>query len=261
MANTKRPADYAGVTVQQFMKYFDEVVQLDQFSLALPFGSASCDTVRTLFQIALSDMNGLFPNASVKVTSSDPKDYISKWIGKYVGALVTPPSQRVADLPKSATDPALGVMVQQRQNLTDDQLIEKIHAHQLFMSAENVQGNLLEEYIASVAEPQGWIWARGETLRACDFVKPGQIITSFVQIKNRDNTENSSSQAIRQGTQIRKWNRLKTRRKDGKPYPVFMWEKLNELMELSGEVTSEAGYRGFLRNVIQKNPNIIRSLE
>lgn len=238
---------------------FSSVLSEDRFSVIFPIDSQERTNVTTLFTIALSDMNSLFPNAGVKQSSTDPKDYIQKWLSKYANALQTPPSQRIAKLPGSAIDPALGVMVQERLHLTDQDLSEKIEAHQLFMSAENIQGNLLEEYIASVAEPQGWIWARGEALRACDFVKPSNIITTYIQIKNRDNTENSSSSAIRRGTQIQKWFRLKTLHKSGIPYPSFMWDRLNSLMQLRGTTTSEKDYRIFLKKVVSHNPNVIRN--
>ncbi|WP_413526497.1 SinI family restriction endonuclease [Latilactobacillus curvatus] len=258
MANSKRPSDYVGTTIPQFQQHLIEVLTEPEFITIFPISSPQYEHITTLFTIALSDMNTLFPNAGVKQSFTDPKDYIRKWVSKYANAYQTPPSKRAAKLPGSAIDPALGVMVQERQHLSEDAIQEKISAHQLFMSAENIQGSLLEEYIASIVEPQSWIWARGETLRACDFVKPSNIITTFVQIKNRDNTENSSSSAIRNGTQIQKWFRLKTLRKIGKPIPAFMWENLNLLMGLNQELTSENSYQNYLKNVVSENPNVIR---
>lgn len=41
--------------------------------------------------------------------------------------------------------------------------------HNLFMSAENIQGNLLEEYIASKVHPYGFLWCDGNIVRAVDF--------------------------------------------------------------------------------------------
>jgi len=259
MANSKRPANYTGVNTAQFISAFKEVLLEDDFNSIFPVNSNNYKKILTLFTVALSDMNRLFPNSGVKQTSTNPKDYIRKWVAKFSNALQTPPSKRTAKLPGSAVDPALAVMVKTHQELTDQEIIERIKAHQLFMSAENIQGNLLEEYIASIAEPQGWIWARGETLRACDFVKPSGIISHFVQIKNRDNTENSSSSAIRDVTQIQKWYRLKTLHKDKKPYPTFMWNELNELMELKEPIASESSYQDFLKKVISNNQQIIRT--
>lgn len=72
--------------------------------------------------------------------------------------------------------------------------------HNLFMSAENIQGNLLEEYISVSTRPYGWIWCNGNVLRAIDFCSSDGAV--LLQIKNKSNTENSSSSAIRTGTTI-----------------------------------------------------------
>lgn len=76
------------------------------------------------------------------------------------------------------------------------------------MAAENMVGYLLELYISTALEEHGWIWCAGDFVRAVDFIKRnsnGQW--EAVQIKNRDNTENSSSSAIRNGKEIKKWFR------------------------------------------------------
>jgi SinI restriction endonuclease len=44
--------------------------------------------------------------------------------------------------------------------------------HALSMGAENIVGDLLERYLASVLEPQGWIWCSGSLVKAVDFVLP-----------------------------------------------------------------------------------------
>jgi hypothetical protein len=82
--------------------------------------------------------------------------------------------------------------------------------HLLSMGAENLVGDLLERYLASVMEPRGWIWCSGATVKAVDFIKPpSQAGDSWklLQVKNRNNSENSSSSAIRDGTKIEKWHR------------------------------------------------------
>ncbi|MDR3230037.1 MAG: SinI family restriction endonuclease [Synergistaceae bacterium] len=82
--------------------------------------------------------------------------------------------------------------------------------HLLSMNAENMVGDLLERYLASVLEPEGWIWCSGAVVKAVDFIKPPVSTGSgwrLLQVKNRDNSENSSSSAIRTGTNIEKWFR------------------------------------------------------
>jgi hypothetical protein len=89
------------------------------------------------------------------------------------------------------------------------------HEHLLSMGAESIVGNLLERYLASVLEPEGWVWCSGSSVKAVDFIKPPAISGGawrMLQVKNRDNSENSSSSAIRNGTPIEKWHRSFSRR-------------------------------------------------
>ena len=96
------------------------------------------------------------------------------------------------------------------------------------MSAENIQGNLLEEYIAQKVRPYGFIWCEGNVLRAIDFCNTDGSL--FLQIKNKSNTENSSSSNIREGTSIEKWYRLGTRTQAGKRLPDYKWHILNNFI-------------------------------
>ncbi|GHU22100.1 hypothetical protein FACS189488_01960 [Betaproteobacteria bacterium] len=93
--------------------------------------------------------------------------------------------------------------------------VERIkREHQLSMGAENMVGELLERYLASVLEPQGWIWCSGSIVKAIDFIKPPATAKNdwqLLQVKNRDNSENSSSSTIRDGTNIKKWYRTFSR--------------------------------------------------
>ena len=128
------------------------------------------------------------------------------------------------------------------------------------MSAENIQGGLLEEYINSVVTQFGWFWCAGNTMRSIDFCSSDE---TFLQVKNKSNTENSSSSAIRAGTTIIKWFRLGTKSIHGEKVPDYKGEKLNEIInEHSSDKTkkcslSEEGYQAFLEKVAQENPEII----
>lgn len=92
--------------------------------------------------------------------------------------------------------------------------IERIKLeHQRAMSAENCVGALLERYIDSVLRPHGWCWCCGSFVKAVDFIQRDSDENWLVlQIKNRDNSENSSSSAIRKGTSIQKWFRTYSRK-------------------------------------------------
>ncbi len=117
--------------------------------------------------------------------------------------------------------------------------------HQHAMSAENCVGALLERYLDSVLRPHGWFWCCGNFVRAIDFVKKteeGEWMA--IQIKNRDNSENSSSSAIREGTGIQKWFRFysKTGRTNWKNLPLSM----------QGVGLSEEGFIEFVRNYLRR---------
>lgn len=251
-------ADYLneGYTADDFLQILDTILENKYSNLA----DDEKDTVKALFSIGLGNINKLFPRVGAKTDSEDPSDYIERWIHRYVHARANRPSQSKANPKGSANDPALPVIVKETKRYTPERIQQAIKDHNLFMNAENIQGALLEEYINSCASKDGWIWAEGETMRACDFARfnPNTHIPELVQIKNRDNTENSSSSAIRQGTQIQKWNRLKTRHKNGKPYPEFQWESLNKIMKLSSDnLMSEDGYNAFLAVVAQNNEHLL----
>ncbi len=83
--------------------------------------------------------------------------------------------------------------------------------HQHSMAAENAVGSLLERYVATSLENLGWVWCAGDFIKAIDFIRFEKGKWILLQIKNRDNSENSSSSAIRNGTEIEKWFRTFSR--------------------------------------------------
>lgn len=108
----------------------------------------------------------------------------------------------------------------------------------------------------------GWIWCNGNVLRAIDFCSSDGAV--LLQIKNKSNTENSSSSAIRTGTTIEKWYRLGTRTVAGEKLPSYKWDSLNDI--INAHVTTgiaancnmnENSYQEFLRNITSQNNNII----
>lgn len=222
-----------------------------------PISQAISTDLDCLFEIALA--NNLFPGKNNDVENIDQKA-ILKWVQDFVNGRRLLPSKKIAEPKKTCDDPAVEILIlrywdtkKHRIRFADLQSV-----HNLFMSAENNLGELLEEYIAENIEPLGFIWCVNKTLRSVDFCDRKGII--FIQVKNKDNTENSSSSKVREGTQICKWNRLKTARSDGKPVPKFNWEKLNSII---GQYTSgrcnlsEDGFQSFLEQVYSRNPKII----
>lgn len=209
-----------------------------------------------LFAIAM-DNKALFPSINMP-DREGWQQYIDRWVDGFIKAHRNPPSGRTAAPKSSCSDPAIKEIVRAAMHIAEsDAAIMETH-HTLFMSAENCQGGLLEEYIDSEISRLGWIWCKGNTLRAVDFcTSNGRCL---LQVKNKSNTENSSSSAIRAGTDIKKWYRLGTRARNGTKVPAYHWDELNALiLAQSGQHAnlSEEGYLDFIRRIVSKNRNII----
>ena len=114
------------------------------------------------------------------------------------------------------------------------------------MSAENVLGLLLEEYLSINLQGFGWHCAWGATVKSVDFVNEEGVL---LEIKNRSNTENAPSSGVRAGTEIKKWYRIKSNR------VVYMWPELNEIC--GTEHLSEEDFVSFVESTIKNNPNCL----
>jgi hypothetical protein len=218
--------------------------------------------LRLIFNIALSNRS-LFP--ALGVNNLTCEQYVERWIKSYISAEDNPPSQRTATPKTSCSDPAIKIIVQTATRASGARSVQQEKYHNLFMSAENIQGNLLEEYISKNIAPYGWIWCKGNVLRSVDFcTNDGSVL---LQIKNKSNSENSSSSAIRIGTAIQKWYRLGTRRKNGCLVPNYKWEELNNIINTNSPVhigtpcnMSEKSYTEFATGVVRQNPNLITDI-
>lgn len=210
-----------------------------------------------IFQVAMIDREKLFPNQK----KDSETECLKSWIKKFIESRKKVPSSHIGEAKKTCSDPALAKIVKIACKLDDDEIDEMEKAHNLFMSAENIQGELLEEYIAKNIQKYEWVWCSGNVLRAVDFCKRDG--SALLQVKNKNNTENSSSSAIRNGTEIKKWYRLKTKKEGKKSRPSYEWEKLNNIInkDLKKGVKpcemSEKDYQNFLKKVAKGNPNII----
>lgn len=238
------------VSVQQIRKAFFSIVGNNPLFMDL-----GC-----ILEIGINSMP-LFPNIRL-VENATYTDYLLKWVKGYVDATQNPPSTRIASPKGSCSDPAIQTIVQVATGV-DAAFAKRMNSyHNLFMSAENIQGNLLEEYISRCIRPYGWVWCNGNVLRAIDFCSTDGSI--LLQIKNKSNTENSSSSAIRTGTTIKKWYRLGTQTQNGERFPSYKWKSLNEI--INAHITtgiapncnmSEDSYQDFLQNITLRNTNII----
>lgn len=144
--------------------------------------------------------------------------------------------------PGTIPDQMVSVIMNQFYEYEEAQLEFIKVSHQHSMCAENCVGALLERYIASYATD--WSWCCGNFVKAIDFLqKDTSGAWNLLQIKNRDNTENSSSSAIRNGTEIAKWFRTFSRT------GATNWDNPPPSLQRHG--LSEQGFVDFVRNYIR----------
>ncbi|MEN9472482.1 MAG: hypothetical protein RLZZ495_571 [Pseudomonadota bacterium] len=158
-----------------------------------------------------------------------------EYIERQAEAFALARNPRAPQAPATIPDAMVSVILHAYFDIPIQQLEYAKHVHQLAMGAENLVGDLLERYLASVLEPHGWIWCSGAMVKAVDFILPPSTSGGswrMLQVKNRDNSENSSSSAIRAGTEIEKWHRTFSK-KAGANWSVFPDERLKT--ELSEE--------------------------
>lgn len=162
------------------------------------------------------------------------KDYFTKWINKFIKERLQPATEKKLKTYMEEDD-ALITRVAKVSKASNEDLDKFVYGHAIFMSAENFNGAMLEEYIAYVIEPIGWIWCSGSTYRAIDFCllkyDDNEDNSVLLQVKNKYNTENSSSSAIRNGTTIKKWNRLNRPIVSDLSKPIPNWNELQQIIE------------------------------
>jgi len=114
-------------------------------------------------------------------------------------------------IPQTVPDEMVSVILKNFYKHPQEKLKNIKIEHQHSMAAENMVGELLERYIDSILSKHGWVWCCGALVKHVDFIKKEDNGYRLLQIKNRDNSENSSSKAIRDGTTIEHWFRTFSR--------------------------------------------------
>lgn len=168
------------------------------------------------------------------------------YIRRYAAVFARAREPRAPKSPETIPDAMVSVILTSFFDLQEADIPRIQHEHRLSMAAENLVGELLERYLASVLEPVGWVWCSGSMVKAVDFIKPPENTTGeweLLQVKNRDNSENSSSSAIRLGTRIKKWHRTFSR-KPGSNWAAFPDEHLCKRL-------SEENFAAFVQNYLQ----------
>ncbi|MDZ8227728.1 SinI family restriction endonuclease [Nostoc sp. ChiVER01] len=145
--------------------------------------------------------------------------------------------------PSTIPDEMVSIILNKYFEVPYEELGKAEELHRLSMGAENIVGDLLERYVATVIEPHGWIWCSGSIITAVDFIYfDNKNVWQSLQVKNRDNTENSSSAAIRKGTPIKKWFRSFSKKKGDN------WAKFPSLE--GKEELSEEGFRSYVEKYL-----------
>ena len=147
-------------------------------------------------------------------------------------------------MPTTVPDHAVSVILGACYKIDEQRWTQIKLEHQYSMIAENLVGELLERYIDQISKENnlGWFRAWGDIVKSVDFIKKTDGGWLLLQIKNRDNSENSSSQSVRNGTNIIKW--FRTFSKSGKtnwenfPDPVFT------------KFASEHGFLKYIGNIL-----------
>lgn len=157
---------------------------------------------------------------------------------------------RAPQEPSTIPDPMVSVILESYFGVDPTRLSTISKEHSLSMAAENIVGDILERYIAQNLEPYGWVWCSGEVIKKVDFLAARKSSTSEwipLQIKNRDNSENSSSSSVREGTEIVKWFRTFSRTGHTN------WEAFPETID--GVSLNENDFQSFAKDYLR----IIRS--
>ena len=203
-------------------------------------------TLQKSFITVIKYLNEFPKNLSIKKNAKNYPDIKTKeGIGqlgcKYFSSYYT---ATIPTLPKTVPDEMVSLLMKKVFGYSDEEtkIIKKTHSQS--MAAENAVGTLLERYLDSVLRPHGWAWCCGNFVKATDFIKYENGKWFELQIKNRSNTENSSSNKIREGTSIYKWYRISANNGNTK------WDKLPEIMQ--GYNLSEEGFRNFVEQYLKE---------
>lgn len=187
------------------------------------------------------------PGLSPTLKASTPEILAQSWLKKYRDSYDNRISRRISQPPTTIADPIVNIIINARlTQLTADDLEQIKYAHRLSMSAENIQGLLLEEFLAEQLQDYGWYCCWGESVRHVDFCN---IDGSLLQVKNRSNSENSSSSRVRINQPIEKWYRVDA--KTG----LYRWSYFNE--KYATDLFSEKNFVMFVQQVLTANPDAL----
>lgn len=169
----------------------------------------------------------------------------------YLRAKLNRTSTRVGQPMGTVADPVVTILLKTRFNFTDEEVEIISSQHRMSMIAENLVGDLLEDYLEEKLRPFGWVCCYGQLLKYSDFCHPNNQI---LQVKNRDNTENSSSKKIRdRNPNISLWFRTFCRTGQTN------WNHLYTMLSIdrNAAIFSEENFHQFVIDRITANPSLI----
>lgn len=210
-------------------------------------GANYSEQLAAVLTVAISNKRNL-PTFRIKSDVIPLETYVEKWVTAYLRGYNNRPSVRVGNKSATLPDSIVKEILKMRCQNVGDNLADKIEGgHSLSMTIENIVGDLLEEYLSVRLAEHGWYCCWGSTVDAVDFCKQDGTL---LQIKTSDNSENSSSSRVREGTDIKKWFRRFSTKEN-----VYNWAELNKL--IGKNILSEDDFRAFVAKTIQSNPNCI----
>lgn len=178
------------------------------------------------------------------------EEYVKKWVRRYINGYNRRPSVRTGYPRGTYPDPVMtNILSLSIPQINQTTLAQVQDGHSYLMTIETFLGDILEEYLSTKIHDDGWFCCWGNSIVATDFCSADG---DLLQIKNSDNSENSSSNQIRNGTRIIKWSRRVSTREE-----TYNWDKLVELLGVDN--FSEADFREYVSNLVNNNPNLLHT--
>jgi SinI restriction endonuclease len=182
------------------------------------------------------------------IVNDNSKEEKERFVERFIKGYKNRPSNREGKPTNTIPDPIIDLIIQERMpeySVKDIDLIR--FGHRLSMAAENILGLILEEFIHDIVIKHGWSCCWGNSISAVDFCSENG---SLLQVKNRSNTENSSSNRIRSGTEIKKWYRVNASTGN------YYWDELNNIIG-KRNLLSEDKFISFCKKLITNNPSVL----
>lgn len=199
---------------------------------------------------AIINNNDVAPTLRIRKNSINKmtfEQYLIKWDSRFDLGFNSRSSVKIGKVSNTYPDSIVKFIFNELSSKSKTGVDEAEQIHSLFMTIENLVGELLEEYLYEELKDYGWVWACGETLNKIDFCSSNG---DFLQIKNSDNSENSASSSVRAGTSIKKWfRRFSTK------YNTYNWSELREITQCNS--LSEENFKKFVVHVLKNNSRII----